>query len=84
MALGLPVISTRHTGIPELVQDRESGFLLAERDVDGIADRLTHLMQHPEIWRQMGQKGRKHIEEFNNLDQQNDRLIEIYRSLVDP
>jgi colanic acid/amylovoran biosynthesis glycosyltransferase len=84
MALGLPVISTCHTGIPELVQDGESGFLVAERDVDGIADRLTHLMKHPETWPEMGQKGRKHIEEFNNLDRQNDRLIDIYQLLMDP
>ena len=84
MALRLPVISTRHTGIPELIRDGESGFLVAERDVDGIADRLTYLMTHPETWLEMGQRGRKHIEEFSNLDKQNDRLIEIYRSLTEP
>jgi colanic acid/amylovoran biosynthesis glycosyltransferase len=84
MAVGLPVISTQHTGIPELVQDGESGFLVTERDVNGIADRLTHLMKHPETWREMGQRGRQHIVEFSNLDKQNDRLIEIYRLLVDP
>jgi colanic acid/amylovoran biosynthesis glycosyltransferase len=84
MAVGLPVVSTRHTGIPELVQDGESGFLVAERDVNGIADRLTYLINHPETWREMGQKGRKHIVEFNNLDTQNDRLVEIYRYLADP
>jgi colanic acid/amylovoran/stewartan biosynthesis glycosyltransferase WcaL/AmsK/CpsK len=82
MALGLPVISTWHTGIPELVQDGESGFLVAERDVDAIADRLTHLVKHPESWRQMGQRGRQHIEQFNNLDRQNDRLVEIYKCLL--
>jgi colanic acid/amylovoran biosynthesis glycosyltransferase len=82
MALALPVISTWHTGIPEVVQDGESSFLVAERDVDAIADRLTHLMKHPESWRQMGQQGRKHIEQFNNLDRQNDRLVEIYQCLL--
>jgi colanic acid/amylovoran biosynthesis glycosyltransferase len=84
MALGLPVISTQHTGIPELVLDGESGFLVKERDAHGIADRLTHLLQHLEIWREMGQKGRQHIEEYSNLDKQNDRLTEIYRLLADP
>jgi colanic acid/amylovoran biosynthesis glycosyltransferase len=84
MAMGLPVLSTYHTGIPELVRDGESGYLVAERDVNGIADRLTHLLHHPETWREMGQKGRAQIEEFSNLDKQNDRLIEIYRSLADP
>jgi colanic acid/amylovoran biosynthesis glycosyltransferase len=83
MASGLPVISTWHTGIPELVRDGESGFLVAEKDAEGIADRLTHLMEDPKIRQEMGQKGRKHVEEFNNLDKQNDRLIELYRSLLD-
>jgi colanic acid/amylovoran biosynthesis glycosyltransferase len=84
MALRLPVISTQHTGIPEVVQDGKSGFLVAERDIDGIADRLSQLLKHPEAWWEMGQQGRKHVEEFNNLDKQNDRLVEIYRLLADP
>jgi colanic acid/amylovoran biosynthesis glycosyltransferase len=84
MALGLPTVSTHHTGIPELVRDGESGFLVHERDVNGIADRLTHLLQHPETRREMGQKGRKHIEEYYNHGKQTDRLIEIYRLLADP
>jgi colanic acid/amylovoran biosynthesis glycosyltransferase len=84
MASGLPVISTHHTGIPELVYDGESGFLVPERDAEALADRLTHLMEHRGIWWEMGRKGRKRTEEFNNLEKQNDRLIEIYRSLLDP
>jgi colanic acid/amylovoran/stewartan biosynthesis glycosyltransferase WcaL/AmsK/CpsK len=84
MASGLPVISTRHTGIPEAVQDGESGFLVGERDINGIADRLTHLLKHPEARWEMGQRGRKHVEDFYNLDTQNDRLIQIYRLLADP
>ena len=83
MASGMPIISTRHTGIPEMVHDGESGFLLEERDVDGIADRLTHLLKHPEIWQGMGQKGRNHVEEYHNLDKQTDRLVEIYRQLLE-
>jgi len=83
MAAGMPVISTRHTGIPEMVHDGESGFLLEERDVDGIADRITHLLKHPEIWQGMGQKGRKNVEEYHNLDNQNDRLVEICRELLE-
>jgi len=83
MASGIPVISTRHAGIPEFLHDDESGFLLEERDVDGIADRLTHLLMHPEIWQEMGQKGRKHVEKYHSLDKQNDRLVEIYRHLLE-
>lgn len=79
MAAGLPVISTWHNAIPEIVQDGESGFLVAERDVEGIADRLTRLLERPETGYGMGQRGRKHVEEHHDLDKQLDRLIEIYR-----
>jgi colanic acid/amylovoran biosynthesis glycosyltransferase len=83
MACGLPVISTRHTGIPELVRDSESGFLVAERDADAIADRLSYLLKHPRTWQEMGHRGRKHIEQYNHIEKQTDRLIEIYRLLLE-
>lgn len=82
MASGLPVISTRHTGIPELVYDGKTGFLVEERDAEAIADRLTYLMEHPETWREMGERARNSVEEYNNLDEQTDRLVDIYRSLL--
>jgi colanic acid/amylovoran biosynthesis glycosyltransferase len=81
LASGLPVISTHHTGIPEIVYDGESGFLVPERDAEALADRLTRLMERREVWQEMGQKGREHIDEHYNIDKQNDRLIEIYQSL---
>jgi colanic acid/amylovoran biosynthesis glycosyltransferase len=81
MASGIPTVATRHTGIPELVTDGESGFLVEEKDPDAIAERLIQLMQHPEKWEEMGQKGRRHIEEYNDLEKQTDRLVAIYRNL---
>ncbi|OQX53652.1 MAG: colanic acid biosynthesis glycosyltransferase WcaL, partial [Candidatus Cloacimonas sp. 4484_209] len=47
-ATGLPVISTFHSGIPEGVLDGKSGFLVPEKDVDALADRLEYLIEHPE------------------------------------
>ncbi len=57
MALGLPVISTLHSGIPELVEDGVSGFLVKERDVDSLTDRMRYMVDHPEIWGEMGKLG---------------------------
>ncbi len=50
MALGLPVIGTQHSGIPEIVEDGVSGFLVEERDADALADRLSYLIDHSEQW----------------------------------
>ena len=49
MATGLPVVSTVHSGIPEMVQDGVSGFLVPERDVDALTEKVAYLIEHPEI-----------------------------------
>lgn len=43
LAQGIPVLSTQHSGIPEVVQDGKSGFLVPERDVDALAEKLVFL-----------------------------------------
>jgi colanic acid/amylovoran biosynthesis glycosyltransferase len=81
LARGLPVLSTLHSGIPEAVQNGESGFLVRERDVDALAEKLEYLIEHQELWAVMGRKGRNYVEEHYDLGKQNDRLVEIYRRL---
>ena len=82
MAMGLPVITTQHSGIPELVENGVSGFLVPERDVDALVEKLTYLVKHPEVWAMMGQAGRACVEEYFNIDKLNNKLVEIYRELV--
>jgi colanic acid/amylovoran biosynthesis glycosyltransferase len=82
MATGLPVVGTRHGGIPEVVQDGVSGFLVAERDVDALVERLGHLVAHPELWPGMGQAGRAWVERHYDAPMLAARLEEIYRQLV--
>lgn len=84
MAMGLPVISTYHGGIPELVEDDVSGFLVPERDSDAIAERLIYLIKHPERWTQMGKAGRKCVVAKYDTNKLNDELIKIYQQLVNP
>lgn len=83
MAMGLPVVSTYHSGIPELVKDGVSGFLVPERDVDLLSEKLTYLVKHPEIWSSMGAAGRAFVEDNHNIDKLNKRLVDIYQKLLD-
>ncbi|MFQ5787591.1 MAG: glycosyltransferase, partial [Thermodesulfobacteriota bacterium] len=53
-AVGLPIVSTHHTGIPEVVSDGKSGFLVPERDEDALVEKLQYLIEHPELWPEMG------------------------------
>ncbi|GJQ57452.1 MAG: colanic acid biosynthesis glycosyltransferase WcaL [Candidatus Scalindua sp. AMX11] len=82
LSQGLPVISTQHSGIPELIQDGESGFLLPERDVDGLVEKLKYLIMHQDIWPQMGQAGRKYVEGNYDINRLNDKLIDIYQRVL--
>jgi len=82
MATGLPVVSTYHAGIPELVIDKKTGFLVPEKDVDGLVNRLDYLIAHPEIWDDLGREGRKVVEEKFNLFKQVRKLEKIYKSLL--
>jgi len=70
-ACGLPVIASNIGGIPEGIRDGVSGFLVHERDVDALTDKLEYLIKHREIWPEMGRAGRSFVEE--NYD--NRRLI---------
>src|SRR5260221_9703606 len=80
-AMGLPVVCTRHSGLPEGILDGKSGFLVPERDVNALADCLADLISHPEAWPEMGRKGRAFVEIEHDLNKRNDALVELYRQL---
>ncbi|MCK4325601.1 glycosyltransferase [bacterium] len=77
-ASGMPILSTTHCDIPEVVIDRESGYLVPERDVNALAEKLEILVSNPDIWEQMGKKGRRHVEKNYDIKKQSQRLEEIY------
>ncbi|MEO0394667.1 MAG: glycosyltransferase [Cyanobacteria bacterium P01_A01_bin.137] len=82
MAMGLPVLSTNHGGIPELVENGVSGYLVPERDVAGLVEKLNTLIAHPEQWPAMGQAGRSYVARHYDLDGLNDLLVQRYDALL--
>lgn len=79
---GMPVISTLHCDIPEVIRDNESGLLVPEKDVDALTDRIVYLAGHPELWEKMGRAGRKHVEEAYDIRKQVLKLEQIYTDLL--
>lgn len=76
-------VSTYHAGIPEIVDDGTTGFLVNERDVDGLADRLERLVRDHTLRAHMGRAARQKMErEFDNrvqvaeLEQFYDRAVQ--------
>ncbi|MGD1872009.1 MAG: glycosyltransferase [Mastigocoleus sp.] len=83
MLMGLPVIGTYHGGIPELIEDGVSGFLVPTRDSDAIAQKIIYLIEHPEIWEKIGKNGCSYVKATYDIDKLNDQLVEIYRQLIE-
>ena len=81
MAMGLPVVATRHGGIPELVEDGVSGYLVPERDGPAIAAALSRLIDRRDTWPQMGTAGRQAVERQFDMVRLNDRLVALYETL---
>ena len=82
-ASGMPVISTHHADIPEVVLDNQSGFLVPGRDVEALAEKLNYLLEYPDSWADMGRAGRKHIEWNYNIRLEAGKLESIYRELME-
>lgn len=81
-ATGMPVVSTTHCDIPEVVKHGRTGFLSAEGDIDGLVQNLLHLAQNPDQWATIGTAGRQHIEQEYNAHIQGQRLAAIYHQLI--
>ena len=79
-ATGLPVVATRHAGIPEMVVDGETGFLVEERDVEGMARHMARLVVEPELAAELGRAGRRRMQESFSIDSRIARLWEIVRA----
>lgn len=66
---GLPVIATRHAGIPDVIDDGVTGFLVNEGDVDAMAQRMVAIARDPQLAGRMGEAAQKKIRANFTLDQ---------------
>lgn len=81
-ASGLPVVATWHSGLPEVVADGRSGYLVSERDTHALGERLRHLIEHPELWGPFGRAGREVVAAGFDLQQQALALEGYYDQLL--
>lgn len=82
-ASSLPVVSTYHAGIPEIVKDKESGLLVPERDIDALVSALHELLSNSERWEKMGKQGREFVKDTHSIPAMVDRLETIYNAIGD-
>ena len=79
MASGKPCVGTRVGGIPYLIVDGQTGFLVDSEDAEALADRLRTLLADPDLRVRMGKAGRRRVEDVVSER----RYVEYFRRMID-
>jgi glycosyltransferase involved in cell wall biosynthesis len=66
MAQGVPVVASRVGGLPEVVEEGETGWLVPPGSPQALADAITHAASDPERLREMGNKARQRALQFSS------------------
>jgi glycosyltransferase involved in cell wall biosynthesis len=82
LATGLPVVSTYHSGIPEVVLHEETGLLVPERSPDELGAALISLLSNPDLAARLGQAGRTLVKDQFCLSKQTAALERIYEETL--
>jgi glycosyltransferase involved in cell wall biosynthesis len=82
MAMGIPVVSTAISGIPELVENGVSGLLVPEKKSAALAEAIKTLLLHPEMARRLGSAGRAKVERDFDAPRNVEKIGELLRGAL--
>ncbi len=82
MAAGLPVLATAVGGVPKVVVEGETGFLVESGDADALVDRLTTLRDDLSLRRELGERGRVRANESYSCERMVRDYDKIYQEAV--
>ncbi|RKN79767.1 glycosyltransferase family 4 protein [Ulvibacterium marinum] len=82
MQFSLPIVSTFEGGIPDVVKEGETGFLVEKESPEALAKKLELLIRNPELRMKMGRAGRKRYEEHFTLEAFETRFHNIMEKLI--
>ncbi|MBL4883362.1 MAG: glycosyltransferase family 4 protein [Planctomycetaceae bacterium] len=80
MACSRPVIASSVGGIASTIVDGDTGLLIPPSNSDAIAEKLIFLLQNPDLARNIGEAGKKHVRKNFRVDQTVRRVADLYRS----
>lgn len=84
MASGVPVVSTRVAGIPELIRDGQSGLLVDEQDVEALAAAIRRVLEDPQQRAALEQGGRERIDSCFNLERSASEMLGLFDGVTAP
>lgn len=82
MATELPVVGTRVGGIPELIQDEETGLVVEPQNTAELADALTRLLNDEQLRQSMGRKGRERVLAFHTMGRMIGETQQVFMEAV--
>jgi glycosyltransferase involved in cell wall biosynthesis len=82
MGAGLPVVASRVGGVPDLVHEGKTGFMLSPDDVEGYADRIISLLKNDQLRKQLGANGRSFAEKYLNKDAILSQTEKVYQDAL--
>jgi glycosyltransferase involved in cell wall biosynthesis len=82
MASGKPVVVTRSGGLIETVVDGVTGFIIPKEDASLLADRLSALLERPDLAQRMGEEGRRHVEQSFTRQRMAAEVESLYREAM--
>lgn len=83
MARGIPTVATPVGGVPQVIEDGVSGFLVDVDDVDALSDRLNILLDKPGLRENVGAASRNTVTRLFNVGGSIKQLLALYRALHD-
>jgi glycosyltransferase involved in cell wall biosynthesis len=82
MAAAKPVVATSVGGVPELVVDGVTGFLVPSNDEEKLSQAVIRLLTNPEMSKEMGEEGRRRVSEFFSADRMIKEIESLYSHLL--
>ncbi len=82
MAAGKPVISTNIAGIPDIINNGHTGFLIEPKNVNAIAKYITMLAKNEKLRKNVGNNGKENIKKFFNIENVSKRLLSVFEQTI--
>jgi glycosyltransferase involved in cell wall biosynthesis len=82
MAFSKPVIASRGGGTNELIIDQKSGILIEPRNGEVLAEKIEYLLSKPKLAEEMGNAGRKRIEDYFSIELMIENTFDLYKGLI--
>jgi len=82
MAAGVPPVVTEVGGMPEVVHDGKTGFMVSPREPDALARKILFLLDNPAVATRIGAAGRSQVHELFSLDKMLTKYHNLYHEVL--